>query len=202
MSMFRNLIMVSGGGSILPPAYQQVEYIEGTGTQYINTNFVDAGNTDYEMQFELTTFARNYQMYIGGYRNQPAFPKLFASGDQFSLLRIQSSSDHTFNVAPGIRYSIKIEGSILTFNNTTLSLTRGSGKDAATTIYVFNCYSEPNLISAMKLYSLKMYDNGVKVRDLVPCYRKSDNEIGLYDIVNNVFYTNAGTGTFIKGPNV
>ena len=38
------------------------------------------------------------------------------------------------------------------------------------------------------------------VRNLIPCYRNSDNVVGLYDIVNNVFYTNDGTGDFIAGP--
>lgn len=38
--------------------------------------------------------------------------------------------------------------------------------------------------------------------DLVPCYRKADTVIGFYDVVNDVFYTNEGTGTFVKGPDV
>lgn len=38
--------------------------------------------------------------------------------------------------------------------------------------------------------------------DFIPCYRKSDNKPGMYDIVNNVFYTNAGTGEFIVGPDI
>jgi hypothetical protein len=47
-----------------------------------------------------------------------------------------------------------------------------------------------------------LYDNNVLVRDFIPCYRKSDNEIGLYDVVNGVFYANAGSGTFTKGNNI
>ena len=53
----------------------------------------------------------------------------------------------------------------------------------------------------MELYNFKMYDNDALVRNFIPCYRKSDNAAGLYDTVNNVFYTNAGTGKFIIGPN-
>ena len=48
---------------------------------------------------------------------------------------------------------------------------------------------------------LKISENGILIRNFIPCYRKSDNEIGLYDIVNNVFYTNQGTGEFLKGSN-
>ena len=53
-----------------------------------------------------------------------------------------------------------------------------------------------------KLYYFRMYQNGTLVRDFIPCYRNSDNEAGLYDLINNIFYTNQGTGKFIKGPSI
>lgn len=51
-----------------------------------------------------------------------------------------------------------------------------------------------------KLYNLKITDGTNVIKNFVPCYRKSDNVAGLYDLVNNVFYTNQGTGNFIVGP--
>ena len=38
--------------------------------------------------------------------------------------------------------------------------------------------------------------------NFIPCYRISDGEIGMYDTMNNVFYTNQGTGEFIKGQDI
>ena len=49
------------------------------------------------------------------------------------------------------------------------------------------------------VYSLKIYDGDTAVREFIPCYRKSDNIIGMYDLVNGKFYTNSGTEEFIKG---
>lgn len=40
------------------------------------------------------------------------------------------------------------------------------------------------------------------LRDMIPCYRRSDNVIGMFDKVSQTFFTNAGTGTFTKGNNV
>lgn len=40
-----------------------------------------------------------------------------------------------------------------------------------------------------KMYSFQIYDNGTLVRDLVPCIKDSDDTVGAYDIVNDVFYT-------------
>lgn len=36
------------------------------------------------------------------------------------------------------------------------------------------------------------------IHDFVPC-KNSSNEIGLYDTINKVFYSNAGSGSFVAG---
>ena len=56
-----------------------------------------------------------------------------------------------------------------------------------------------------KMFTFQVYDNGILVRDLVPCVRTSDNEVGAYDIVNDVFYsvpTGYTTDKLIAGPTV
>lgn len=50
----------------------------------------------------------------------------------------------------------------------------------------------------MRVYSFKLYDNGTLIRDFIPCINPS-GEYGLYDVVNNQFYGNAGTGSFTGG---
>ena len=45
-------------------------------------------------------------------------------------------------------------------------------------------------------------ENGEVIQHLVPCYRKTDNAIGMYDVVNDEFHANEGTGEFLKGQNV
>ena len=47
------------------------------------------------------------------------------------------------------------------------------------------------------LYYCKIWEKGTLVRYMVPALRNSDSVAGMYDIVNGVFYTNGGTGTFI-----
>ena len=48
-----------------------------------------------------------------------------------------------------------------------------------------------------------IYDDTTLVRDLVPCYRKSDSRCGFYDLVGEQFYTNAGGASVLtKGANV
>lgn len=44
-----------------------------------------------------------------------------------------------------------------------------------------------------------MYEDNILVRDFIPCYRKTDNVVGLYDMKNAKFYEKQGTGNFLIG---
>lgn len=59
-------------------------------------------------------------------------------------------------------------------------------------------YGGDRIIKAFKYYD----KNNELICDIVPCYRKSDNEIGIYDLVRKIFLTNVGSGIFTRGLNV
>ena len=76
-------------------------------------------------------------------------------------------------------------------------------------IYIFavNTNGSPDSTQSLsfRLRNFKIYnhyDDANPSMDLIPCYRKSDDEVGMYDTVSRTFYTNAGTGTFLKGADV
>lgn len=52
------------------------------------------------------------------------------------------------------------------------------------------------------VYEFELYDSGVLTQKYIPCYRKSDNVIGFYDIINNTFITTIGSGTLTKGVDI
>lgn len=53
------------------------------------------------------------------------------------------------------------------------------------------------------IFNLKFFDENDKlVSELIPCYRKSDKEAGLWDRVRKIFLTNIGTGSFIVGADI
>ena len=66
-------------------------------------------------------------------------------------------------------------------------------------MYIFNFNPLDSRHSKAKLYYFKIYVEDVLVRDFIPCYRNSDNVVGMYDLVSNTFFVNQGTGTFTKG---
>lgn len=70
------------------------------------------------------------------------------------------------------------------------------------TLYLFcrNTSAEAKRNSNFRFSRFEITKNNELVRDFIPVQRKSDNVLGLYDLVNDVFYTNDGTGTFTAGP--
>ena len=52
------------------------------------------------------------------------------------------------------------------------------------------------------IYDFRITSPSGAVMHLIPCYRKSDSVIGMFDTVSGSFFTNAGTGTFTKGADV
>ena len=54
-----------------------------------------------------------------------------------------------------------------------------------------------------RIYQAEYEDySGTIVKTLIPAKRNSDDVIGMYDIVNEVFYANAGTGIFTAGAEI
>ncbi len=63
-------------------------------------------------------------------------------------------------------------------------------------LFAYNSAGTAKNITSMDLYSCKIYDNDVLVRDFIPVI-DSYNVACLYDKVERKYYYNKGTGTFI-----
>ena len=69
-------------------------------------------------------------------------------------------------------------------------------------IYSNNRNGSPSEYGYGNIYTFKIYESDELQRDFVPCYEKSTNNIGLYDLITKEFYPTSGTGTWIKGDDV
>ena len=194
----------------LPSEYQEVEYIESSGTQYIDTGLSMPNGFKTEMRVS-TNIGSGYRFFLGAEDDESPYYRNFfgingsnhyflgAYSNLTSSEVMQVNQFYTFNVSTisGNRYYKVNDIDVLTYTDNTTPLTSRN-------LYLFriNSNSGGGYFSSIKLCYCKIYDNDTLVRDFIPCYRKSDDVIGLYDLVNGVFYTNAGTGTFLKGADV
>lgn len=198
--------------SRLPITFQEVEYIESTGTQYIDTGFNAQNGFKIKMNFQLTqsSIGRNCIFGLNGNANESFF-RVNSSTTYSFWANTQGSSGFIYDTFVNNQiYSIECvfdSSSYLKINNVEIKrlITTKSFGNNSIPLLAEKDISTSNMTSysTCRLYKCEIYnDNDTLVRDLVPCYRKADNVAGLYDLVNGVFYTNAGTGSFIVGGNV
>lgn len=191
----------------LPSGYTKLEYIESTGTQWIDTGVTPNQNTEVYMEaqpksaadagdgtgfipygaavsynnnaFECYTQNGKYEF---NYGTQNAFLGTAAVGDNVVITHKKSTT-------------VKVNGteSGQSFSNTTFT--------APYTLGLFGTHRATVLHGLCKISVCKIYDNGTLVRDYIPC-KNASGVVGMWDDVNSQFYTNAGTGAFTAGPEV
>lgn len=180
----------------LPEGYTQLMYLESSGTQYINTGFTP--NQDARIQLDCERTAANATDHFFGVRTGNSASSAFAFYIYNSGWRWAYNNATISGTGPDIgRYFIDANKNVTTINgDTTLTGTYGSFT-AAAAAPLFAMLSAPSGISygSFRLYSCRIYNNGLMVRDFIPC-KNASGTLGLYDMVNGQFYANAGTGTF------
>lgn len=191
----------------LPSMFRKVNYIESTGTQYIDTGIKLNQNSKLEML--ISHFDTNGNRRTFGSRTS-------ATSDNFSVVSgpvggtmsiVTDFHNYKNNrlayVIDGEEYlNISIDNKKLKINDVEQNVTIYSDFTTPENAYLFNCsgnYPTGYTNAKMRLYSCKIYENDKIVRNFIPCYRKADEEIGLFDTVTKVFFVNLGAGKFLKG---
>ena len=186
---------------ILPREYQKVEYIESTGTQYIDSGFYPNSQTKIDVDF---LHGSNNIYFVLGAWDDVSNAFLVTSFGNTTELRSGGDTNFSFDRVNNEKNTASFSLNQAIFNGNTQTKTNTSSLTRINkSMILFGRDNAGNIqLSEVRIYSNKIYDNNTLVRNFIPCYRKADNVIGLYDTVNNQFYTNAGTGTFLKGANV
>lgn len=182
--------------SRLPQGYQEVEYIESSGTQYIDTGFVVNKSDSYVLEID-GLFPSQAQAYQGcnGYMQFITSSKYGISGDS--------------SVAVGNRNTVRVEYA----NQTEKLFVDGAqieskswsaydGSDVKLALFRLGDINNgwfTGTIAQGTIYGYKVWKNNILVSECVPCVRNSDNVAGVYDIIREQFITNVGSGVFAVG---
>lgn len=193
----------SGGTptSRLPQGYTEVEYIENTGTSYINTNVV--------------LYSSSSNSFILKGKIAPQFTQ--GAGDNQTFINSESvyspyyGFSWRFNSYGGFKFDVNPSGSV-TLSADTLSDGASAFTITASQVgatdnvplglfcsYKNSSYTSTYRSSKGKLYSLEITLNNEIIRDLVPAKRDSDDKYGMYDLVTNTFYLSPNNVDFSGG---
>ena len=178
----------------LPVAYQEVEYLESTGTQWIDTGYTHSGNCIYSVSCALMSRTPAYQQVVGRMGDNTHIG--CNSGGMSWQSRYSSGfSNPGSPVTIGTKYSVTLARGEFTVDGTSYPFTPAVGVYAETKV-LFG-------LGSWRVYAFGVIElPGTPVRDLVPVVRKSDSMAGMYDHISEQFFTNQGTGDFLVGPNI
>ena len=180
----------------LPAEYQRLVSITSTGTQYIQTGMKPTSTTTVEMDFNTGPYANDTTFFGQSWGNSQYLFIKQSNAYKFYGANTQVSALHNNEDA---HLSITAEDKLILDFGTTTTTTPIS---RTTSTSAFNIFADSSggHKGSWTLYSMKIWTDGVLMRDYVPAERKSDGVIGLYDRANDVFYTNSGTDAFVAGP--
>ena len=194
--------------SALPTGYTAVDYIESTGTQYIDTGVHPTSRYSIELKMSAAPSSGD-KMFFGmspGSSGARWWVEYYGSRLYASISAGSGSSNA--GSAPSGTF-------VLTMSNTGGVSAGGTqyissfGSAAFTTslnayLFCYNSNGTAAYFTSMKVWYLKISTGDVLIRDFVPCIRDTDDEPGLYDLCGTIcastgtpFYPNAGTGAFL-----
>jgi hypothetical protein len=196
-----------GNRVVYLPAYEaEVEYLESTGTQWIDTG-VKPDNT-YTFDCEVAVTQDNYNCIYWGTRNSGnsmsennqcylnsngVYP-----GTDYSAIHLYStnkdvSSNWSSNITPSINTMYEFTGMtvVSTMNPMIYPIT----------LFAFNMIGDINAeVGKCRIGYWKCYSNGQIVRDFIPVRIGTTGY--MYDNVSRQLFANAGTGRFVLGNDV
>lgn len=188
--------------------YDQLEYIQSSGTQFIILDLNSDAGYEYELDFNIPAMPSAYDRLLG--RNA-AYHQDYVSIRPNGYLYCNLGSKelqiapYTTNTDYKVIWNSTASGKFCTFNGVTKTQSDFNNTNTPNIqkVSLFGSTSTDQSVVNLCSYKFKhliIKENNVIVAELMPARRKADLFVGLYDTVNNVFYTNNGGGSFIAGP--
>ena len=208
-----NVIQISTAAGLLwkantsriPAEYQEVEYIYMPASAYINTGWIPSEGATFTIKFSSPITA----CYICGCGSNPRLAVSFGQSkteiyntsngiggiyayNGLSTNKVYEVETYSTNTLDSY---VKVDGEI-TKNNAAQNT--NFDKSLPMLIGAWSYSSTSLRTGEQYIYYSRASVNGIDAFELIPCYRKEDDVVGMYDTVNNVFLTNAGSGEFEK----
>ena len=202
----------------LPDGYTKLQYIEFTGTQYIDTGVTANQTSDATVDFQSTLDAIKWIFGARDNDNGTLVHKFglqtsSVSGTNIGKLWIQFDNTSKLEYAVGTgwstqakrlaRHKVRLSGNkCYVDGNLSYTITDSyTNFTSVNTLLIGAVQGTSGLSSARfigKIYSFVYYKDGALAFYGIPA-KNSNNVVGMYDTVTKTFFTNAGTGTF-TGP--
>lgn len=194
------------------PYDAEVEYLQGSGTQFINTGIIATEATDIKVQLSDNSVVNRWifgarvgfnNNALGMFCTNNAVNKWQVTRRNVTTQEFTFTTDSQYGISTfELTTSDTFVGTRGSFT-ATLNITGGSGTlNTSVPIYLF-CINNNGVASSkasINIHGCEIYENNVLQIDLIPV---RVGTVGyMYDRVSGQLFGNAGTGAFVLGPDV
>lgn len=207
-----------------PAGYARLRYLQSDGAVCINTEIKMNQDSRVVCRFaavEEMAYGTNRSGYVFGARKSTSsmqfcfgqYPKQAANGkDRWLAAYDTTSSGGT--VDPDVFpfdtawHTVDYNANVVQIDGTTVkSFSQSSGFECNANLRLFALIqyasSTDYYYGKFRISEVWIYQDGTTLaQHYIPVRRESDDELGLYDLVNDVFRTKAGNGSFVSGGEV
>lgn len=178
--------------------YTLLDYIQSTGTQYINTGVYPTADTVVEVKFQNST--ADYWERVYGLPLDAGDGKFELKNNSTNLNFYQIDNNGAVtNVSISANeqpVTVKVSDGIAYVNNTEIAAPKTT---YVSTTYPIQLFYGCGAYSYISLYGFKVWQGGKLVRDMVPVLDTTGTAC-MYDTITKKYYYNKGTEEFITGP--
>lgn len=186
-------VRVTNTGAVSPYTFKSYLGVGSTAGAYINTGLNIATTQEFEVKFQLTNTQADNVVYFGCWQSYKDTMIYYYGGGFGGGVGGTMTPRHNFDT--DIHVYKAMQDAIY------LDDVQDGGVNWANvpTNVPYYFFKDPDHSGAIniRIYYAKIWDNGTLIRDFIPAVRNDDGVIGMYDQVNDVFYTNDGTGSFV-----
>lgn len=183
-----------------PFGYQQLEYIEGNGSAYLNTNYKFNPETDAcKVEFKGNDVTNNGMIFADSGGKYFWFYYYGTNG-----IRVYADNSTGQQGIPGITSDLNKH--IMEYKNKHYyidGVDKGSLSKTYTedtnTINLFS-YGGGNYGFKGRIYYTDIKRNGIIQKIYIPAKRLSDSKIGMYELINDEFFVSSSSTAFTAGP--
>lgn len=189
----------------------EVEYIESTGTQWIDTNYIPNNNTSVEAiisGISANSFALSASgtWFIGArqsYLNN-AFGFYYNPSNQNIYYSFGNSMPYA-NYPSSLLYNNKnkfyLDNNGLYINDNKITTTTNSSFTSPVNLSLFGLNNNGTTISftSFKMHSCKIFEKGILIRDYIPAVDENGKSF-MFDRISHTIFDNSGTGEFLYPP--
>lgn len=190
--------------------YQVLEYLESDGHAYIDTLINPDDTYGYKIDIEQIESVSE-QCPLGCMDAGNRFVGVYFSSRATGVTAVSLSAGFgsyvkTENYPPTFTINQRVISSCNYMNDRKIVFDGYELKDVSNThingtisntIHLFNRHYSVTSIFRGRMYSAIITKGNDIVADFIPCLRKSDGKVGMYDKITQQFFTNKGTGEFL-----